>query len=84
MGSYWFNRKEILQKAKKKRYFNQKAAEYCLQNKEAIKEKSKNRYKNLSKEEKDKIIEYQRKDISNRISTKKKHYKINEHCFCSI
>ena len=38
MGSYWFNRKEILQKAKKKRYFNQKAAEYCLQNKEAIKE----------------------------------------------
>ena len=32
-----------------------------LQNEKAIKEKSKNRYKNLSEEEKDKIKEYQRK-----------------------
>ena len=60
MSYYWFNRQEILQKAKE-RYSKEKAAEYYLQNKEAIKEKSKNWYKNLSKEEKDKIKEYQRK-----------------------
>ena len=60
MGYYWFNRKDILQKAKG-RYSKEKAAEYYLQNKEAIKEKSKELYKNLSKKEKDKITEYQRK-----------------------
>ena len=60
MSYYWFNRLEILQKAKK-RYSKEKAAEYYLQNKEGIKGKSKNRCKNLSKEEKDKIKEYQRK-----------------------
>ena len=48
MSYYWFNRQEILQKAKK-RYSKEKAANYYLQNKEAIKEKSKSRYKNLSK-----------------------------------
>ena len=52
MSYYWFNRKEILQKAKE-RYSKEKTAEYCLKNKEAIKEKSKNWYKNLSKKEKD-------------------------------
>ena len=36
-----FNRQEILKKAKE-RYSKVKAAEYYLQNKEAIKEKSKN------------------------------------------
>ena len=34
---------------------------YYLRNKEAIKEKSRGRYKNLSQEEKDKIKEYQRR-----------------------
>ena len=48
-----------MQKAKE-RYSKDKAAEYYVQNKEAIKEKSKNRYKNLPKEEKGKIKEYQR------------------------
>ena len=38
---YQFNRQEILQKAKE-RYSKEKAAEYYLKNKEAIKEKSKN------------------------------------------
>ena len=57
MSYYWFNRKEILQKAKE-RYPKEKAAEYYLQNKKAITEKSKNRYKNLSKEEKEKIRKY--------------------------
>ena len=54
MNQYWFNRQEILQKAKE-RYSKEKAAEYYAQNKEAIKEKSRERYKNLPQEEKDKI-----------------------------
>ena len=41
VSHYQFNRQEILQKAKEK-YSKEKAAEYYLQNKEAIKEKSKN------------------------------------------
>ena len=54
MSYYWFNRKEILQKAKE-RYSKEKA----------IKEKLKNRYKILSKEEKEKIKGYQQeKDIN--------------------
>ena len=36
MSYYWFNRKEILQKAKE-RYSKEKAAEYYVENKEAIK-----------------------------------------------
>ena len=38
MSYYQFNKREILQKAKK-RYSKEKAAEYYLQNKEVIKEK---------------------------------------------
>ena len=45
MNYYWFNRQEILQKAKEK-YSKEKAAEYYKQSKEAIKEKSRTRYKN--------------------------------------
>ena len=60
MNYQWFNRQEILQKAKVK-YSKEKTAEYYAQNKEAIKEKSRERYKNLSQEKKDKIREYQRK-----------------------
>ena len=59
MSYYWFDRQEILQKAKGK-YFKEKAADYYAQNKEAIKEKSRERHKNLSQEQKDKIKEYQR------------------------
>ena len=49
-----------MQKAKE-RYSKEKTAEYYLKNKEAIKEKSNNLYKNLLKEEKHKIKEYQRR-----------------------
>ena len=63
MSYYWFNRQEILQKAKEK-YSKEKAAEYYAQNKEAIKQKPRGRYKNLSQEEKDKIKEYQSKKTS--------------------
>ena len=51
MNYYWFNRQEILQKVKEK-YSKGKTAEYYKQNKEAIKEKSKKRYKNLSRHKK--------------------------------
>ena len=70
MSYYQFSRREILQKAKEK-YSKGKTAEHYLQNKEAIKEKSKNRYKNLSQEEKDKIKEYQRKRYKQLIQYKK-------------
>ena len=51
MNYCWFNRQKILQKARE-RYSKEKAAEHHLQNKEAIKEKAKERYKNLSEEKK--------------------------------
>ena len=70
MSHYWFNRKGILQKAKE-RYSKEKAAEYYAQNKEPIKEKSREPYKNLSQEEKDKIKEYQRKRYQQLIQYKK-------------
>ena len=53
MGYYLFNRQEILQKGKE-RYSKKKADEYYLQNKKVIKEKVRNRWKNLSEEEKNK------------------------------
>ena len=56
MSYYWFNRKEILQKAKE-RYSKEKAAEYYLENKEVIKNKTRDRFQLLSKKEKDKIKE---------------------------
>ena len=73
MNYYWFNRKEILQKAKES-YSQEKVAEYYKQNKEAIKEKSKEHYKNLSQEEKDKIKEYQKKYIKNCFNIKKNNF----------
>ena len=71
MNYYWFNRQDILQKAKQN-YSKEKAAEYYKQNKEAIKEKAKERYKNLSEEEKDNIKKYQ-KSIKNWFIIKKRH-----------
>ena len=51
MSYYWFNWQEILQKVKE-RYPKENAAEYYKQNKEVVKEKSKNPYKKLSEEKK--------------------------------
>ena len=70
MSYYWFNRQEILQKAKE-RYSKEKAAEYYAQIKKAIKEKPRERYKHLSQEEKDKIKEYQRKNDQELVQYKK-------------
>ena len=56
MSYYWFNREELLKKAKEK-YQNkdgkEKAAKYYQENKEVIKEKTRNKYKNLTEEEKE-------------------------------
>ena len=74
MSYYWFNRQEILQKAKEI-YSKGKVAQYYAQNKEAIKEKSKEWYKNLSQEKKDKIKDYQRKRYQELIQHKKETLK---------
>ena len=74
MSYYWFNTQEILEKAKQ-RYSKEKAVEYHAQNKEAIKEKSRERDKNSSQEEKDKIKEYQRKNYQELVQYKKEALK---------
>ena len=76
MSYYWFNGQEILQKAKE-RYSKEKAAEYYVQNKEAIKVKSREHYKNLPQDEKDKIKEYQRKKYQELVQYKKEALKNN-------
>ena len=80
MSYYWFNRQEILQKAKE-RYSKEKAAEHYAQNKEAIKEKSRECHKNLSQEEKDKIKEYWRKRYQELVQYKQEALKINNFLF---
>ena len=56
MSHYWFNRAEVLQKSKEK-YRNgggkEKAAKYYKTNKDVLKEKAKNRYRNLSEGKKE-------------------------------
>ena len=74
MSYYLFNRQEILQKAKE-RYSKVKAPEYYTQNEEAITEKSRECYKNLSQEEKGKIKEYQRKQYQELVQYKKEALK---------
>ena len=71
MNYYWFNRPEILQKAKEK-YSKEKAAGYYAQNKEAIKENSTERYKNLSQEKKTRLKKIKEKNTKNLFNIKKK------------
>ena len=70
MNYYWFNRQKILQEAKEK-YFKEQAAEYYAQEEEAIKEKSRERYKNLKKK-KTRLRSTEEKNIKNWFSIKKK------------
>ena len=60
MSYYWFNKQGILQKAKRT-YSKEKGAEYYLQDKEIIKQKARDSYRNLSEKEKNEIKEYQKK-----------------------
>ena len=60
MSYYWFNRQELLKKAKEK-YDNggkEKAAKYYRDNKDVIKEKANKKYKNLAQEEKEAKKQY--------------------------
>ena len=82
MNYCWFNGQEILQKTKEK-YSKEKSAEYYKQNKEAIKEKSRERYKILSQEEKDKIKEYQRKKYQKLVQYKKEALK-HKYFLCAL
>ena len=54
MNYSWFNRQEILQKAREK-YSKEKAAEYYKQNKDAIKEKSRELIKTCHKKKKTRL-----------------------------
>ena len=83
MSYYWFNKQEILQKAKE-RYSKEKAAEYYAQNKEAIKKSQKIDTKTCHKKKKTKLKSIKRKDINNWLNTKKKRYKINKYFFLSV
>ena len=74
MSYYWFNREELWKKANEK-YHNkggkQKAGEDYKQNKEAIKEMQRNKYKKLTEEEKELKKQYSR----NRYNKLKQQYK---------
>ena len=74
MSYYWFNIQESLQKAKE-RYSKEKVAKYYLKNKEVLKEKSREHYKNFSQEEKEKIKDYQRKKYQELVQYKKEALK---------
>ena len=71
MSYYWFNRQELLQKAKEKYDSGgkEKAAKYHKNNKDIIKQKSNNKYKSLSEEEKDAKRQYS-KSRYNRMNEK--------------
>ena len=69
----------ILQKAKEK-YSKEKAAEYYKQNKEAIKEKSREHYKNFS-QEKTRLKSIREKKYQELVQYKKEGLKINNFCF---
>ena len=53
---YWFNKQELLKKAKEK-YDNdggkEKTSKYYRDNKDVLKENARNKYKNLTEEEKE-------------------------------
>ena len=71
MSYYWFNRQEILRKAKE-RYSKEKAAEYYSQNKEAINEELESVIKPFQKKEKTRLRSTKEKNVKNWFSIKKK------------
>ena len=71
MNYYWFNKQELLQKAKEKYDNNggkEKAAKYYQQNKDALKEKAGNKYRNLTEEEKELKRQYSRNRWKEKLS----------------
>ena len=72
MNYYWFNRQEILQKAKEK-YSKERAAEYYKQNKEAVRKRQESVIKIYHKKKKIRKVSTKEKNIKNLFSIKKKH-----------
>ena len=70
MSYYWFNRQELLQKAKE-RYSKEKTAEYYLQNKEAIKKSQEKVIKTCHRKKKTRLKSTKEKSIKNWFSIKK-------------
>ena len=64
MTYYWFNRQEILHKAKEN-YSKEKTAEYYKQNKEAIKESQESAIKTCHKKKKTRLKSSKEKGIKN-------------------
>ena len=62
MSYYQFNKKEVLQKAKEKcdNCGGKKGVEYYQTNKDVLKEKERNKYRNLSEKEKEAKRQYSR------------------------
>ena len=65
MSYYWFSKKKKTLQKVKERYSKEKAAEYYLENKEAIKKKSRDQYKTCQKKKKTRLKSTKEKDISN-------------------
>ena len=64
MSYYQFNRQEILQKAKE-RYSKEKAAEYYLQNKEALKKMQEIIIETCQKKKRTKLMSIKKRSIKN-------------------
>ena len=84
MSYYFFNRQELLQKARD-RYHNgggkEKAAEHYVANEEVLREIAKNKYKNLSEEEEEAKRKYGRnryKGMTEHKKNKLKEYQKND------
>ena len=71
MNYYWFNRQEILQKAKEN-YSKEKAAEYYKQNKETLKKSQESVIKTCHKKKKTRLRSIGEKGIKNWFSINKK------------
>ena len=70
MSYYWFNMREISQKAKEK-YSKEKAAEYYAQNKEAIKKSQESVIKTCHKKKKTRLKSTKEKSTKNWFIIKK-------------
>ena len=71
MSYYWFNRQEILQKAKE-RYCNEKAEQYYAKNEEATKKSQESAIKTCCKKKNTRLRSTKEKSIKNWLSIKKK------------
>ena len=77
MSYYWFNRQEILQKAKEK-YSKEKAADHYAQNIKDIKKSQESVIKTCGKKKKTRLKGTKEKDNKNWFSIKKKCEKIKK------